>query len=91
MVHLGYRVIPLLKSLAMHRQEPLKLFRRLERLLQARKPDARGIYNHFFLPFPLPLEIDPFEVTLVAREVCAVVVALLPLFTASSCLFCQSS
>lgn len=42
--------------------------------------------THFFFPFPLGLVAEPFEVTLPALDVC-VVLALLPFFTESSCLF----
>lgn len=42
--------------------------------------------THLFFPFPLGLVAEPFEVTLPALDVC-VVVALLPFFTESSCLF----
>jgi len=93
MVHLAYRTIPGTSPPPRYAppQELLELLRLLERHSQARKPDARGIYHHFFLPFPFAFVADPFDTTLAAREVWAVVVALLPFFTASSCLFCHWS
>jgi hypothetical protein len=44
---------------------------------------------HFFLPLPFALVVDPFETTLLAREVDAEAGEALPL-TASSCLFCNT-
>ena len=48
---------------------------------------SRPARTHFFFPFPLALDTLPFDVTLPALDVCAVV-ALLPFLTLSSCLFC---
>lgn len=45
------------------------------------------LHDYFFFPLPLVLGETPFDATLLARDVWAVV-DLLPFLTASSCLFC---